>query len=124
MFSIISNVKFNNHKNNFQKTIAKDLHGIKNDEKNDEKLLISADKTTNFYKLDVPSYNKSLDTAITKSSKKAPSNSTRSIISEEKSISNNLNLDDRIDSLAPKDSFITLKDHKPPVSPILKRLKR
>ena len=70
-------------------------------------------KPTNFYRLDTPSYNKLLDTAITKAYKKATSNTTTKIISEEKKIAEKLGLDDRIDSLATKDSFITLKDHKP-----------
>jgi hypothetical protein len=75
--------------------------------------MVAADKTTNFYRLDTPSYNKLLDTAITKAYKKATSNTTTKIISEEKKIAEKLGLDDRIDSLATKDSFITLKDHKP-----------
>ena len=75
--------------------------------------MVAADKTTNFYRLDTLSYNKLLDTAITKAYKKATSNTTTKIISEEKKIAEKLGLDDRIDSLATKDSFITLKDHKP-----------
>jgi hypothetical protein len=33
--------------------------------------MVAADKTTNFYRLDTPSYNKLLDTAITKAYKKS-----------------------------------------------------
>ena len=73
--------------------------------------MVAADKTTNFYRLDTPSYNKLLDTAITKAYKKTTSNTTTKIISEEKKIAEKLGLDDRIDSLATKDSFITLKNY-------------
>ena len=74
---------------------------------------MSADKTTNFYKLDAPSYDKLLDNAITKSYKKANANITSNIANEEKIIAENLGLANRIDALAPKNSFVTLKDHKP-----------
>ena len=70
MFSIIQNVKFNKCQNEFQKTLTKDLNNIRSE----DKVLVSADKTTNFYKLDAPSYDKLLDNAITKSYKKANAN--------------------------------------------------
>ena len=54
-----------------------------------------------------------MHTAITKSYKKAPSNTTNKIISEEKKIAENLNLSNRMDALAAKNAFVTLKDHKP-----------
>ena len=109
MFSIIQNVKFNKCQNEFQKTLTKDLNNIRSE----DKVLVSADKTTNFYKLDAPSYDKLLDNAITKSYKKANANITSNIANEEKIIAENLGLANRIDALAPKNSFVTLKDHKP-----------
>ena len=109
MLNIIQSIEFKSTDNSFQKELAQYLNKIKTD----DKLLIAADKTTNFYRLDTPAYNKLLDNAITKVYKKAPPNTTRNLISEEKEITKNLGLDNRIDSLATKDSFITLKDHKP-----------
>ena len=35
------------------------------------------------------------------------------MLSEENKIEKSLDLDNRIDALAEKDSFVTLKDHKP-----------
>ena len=70
-------------------------------------------KTTNFYRLDTLSYKQLLNTAMTKSYKKALNNSSNTIISDEKKIPKNLGFDNRIDAIAAKDSFITLKDHKP-----------
>ena len=72
MFSLVQNVKFKKVNNEFQKCLTKDMNNIKSD----NKLMIPADKTTNFYKLDTPSYSTLLDTAITKAYKKAPSNIT------------------------------------------------
>ena len=97
-----------NAKTNFRKPL-RDLNNIRSE----DKVLVSADKTTNFYKLDVPSYDKLLDNAITKSYKKANANITSNIANEEKIIAENLGLANRIDALAPKNSFVTLKDHKP-----------
>ena len=79
----------------------------------DTKLLVPADKTTNFCRLDSHSYNQLMHTAIAKSYKKASSNTANKIISEEKKIAENLNLSNRIDALAAKNDFVTLKDRKP-----------
>ena len=109
MLSIIQNVQFRNHHNEFQDKLSQDISKIRAD----ENLLVAADKTTNFYRLDAPTYDKLLDTAITKTYKKAPTKTTDRIISDEKKIAKSLGIDNRVDSLATKDSFITLKDHKP-----------
>ena len=109
MLSIIQNVQFKNHRNEFQNDLSHDLTKIKTD----EKLLVAADKTTNFYRLDAPTYDTLLNTAITKTYEKAPAQATSRIISDEKKIAKSLGIDNRVDSLATKDSFITLKDHKP-----------
>jgi hypothetical protein len=63
--------------------------------------------------LDAPTYDKLIDTAITKTYKKATTRTTDRIISDEKKIAKSLGIDNRVDSLATKDSFITLKDHRP-----------
>lgn len=60
--TIIQNVEFNKAHNDFQKELSQDLTKITTD----DKLLIAADKTTNFYRLDTPAYNKLLETAVTK----------------------------------------------------------
>ena len=89
---------------------------LKNDTdhiKKETKLLIAADKTTNFYKLEPSKYNDLLEQNITKSYKKAHPNTVRGIHTENKRIATKLGIDDRVDTTANKDAFITLKDHKP-----------
>ena len=76
-------------------------------------LFVPADKITNFYRISPDSYQQLLKASITKAYKKAPSSHTKTIIAEEKKIAENLKLDNRIDALAEKQCFITLKDHKP-----------
>ena len=58
-------------------------------------------------------YNDLLEQNITKSYKKATPNTVRDIHKENKKIATKLGIDDRVDTTAYKDAFITLKDHKP-----------
>jgi hemerythrin superfamily protein len=99
MLSLIQNVQFRNHHNEFQDKLSQDLSKIRAD----ENLLVAADKTTNFYRLDAPIYDKLLDTAMTETYKKAPTKTTDRIISDEKKIAKSLGIDNRVDSLATKD---------------------
>ena len=105
MFKMISSVKFNS----FLNKLKEDTELIRNE----PKLLIAADKTTNFYKLDPATYNDLLEKNITKSYKKAEPETTRAIRTENKNIATRLGIDDRVDATANKEAFITLKDHKP-----------
>ena len=109
MILLIQNIQFKNHKCNFQKQLSQDTIKIKTD----KKMFIPADKTANFYRLDAHSYQTLMNTAVTKSYKKAPNHASDNITSEERKIAKNLNLHDRIDALSPKNAFIQLKDHKP-----------
>ena len=79
---------------------------------NDPLLFIPADKTNNLYKLNNDKYKKLLQDNITKSYKKANTNSMRSINKEAKTIAEDLKLDDRIEQFSQHEAFITLKDHK------------
>ena len=96
MLTLIQNIEFKNHNCEFQKRMSQDIAKIKKD----KNLLISADKTTNFYRLDAHSYKQLMNSAVTKSYMKAPTNAAAKIISAEKQqIAKNLNLDNRIDAL-------------------------
>ena len=58
-------------------------------------------------------YNDLLEKNVTKSYKKALPTTTRAIHKTNKDIATKLEIDDRVDTTADKDAFITLKDHKP-----------
>lgn len=109
ILDIIQGIEFRNTETNFQKQLSKDVNNIKKS----DKLLIAADKTTNFYKVKPDDHNKLLNNNITKDYKKAPSTLDRDITKEDKNIATKLKLDDRIDTTAKNEAFITLKDHKP-----------
>ena len=74
-------------------------------------LFVPADKTTNFYKMDPKSYNDLLHKNVTKY-KTIPAETVINIENEAKSIAEKLNLADRINTTAQRESFVTLKDHK------------
>ena len=109
MLEIIQSTKFKQVNNPFLTKLKDDTERIQNE----PKLLIAADKTTNFYKLEPATYNDLLEQNITKSYKKAQLNTTRVIHAENKNIATKLGIDDRVDKTADKEAFITLKDHKP-----------
>ena len=106
---MIQSVKFKQANNPFLNKLKEDTDSIQTE----RKLLIAADKTTNFYKLEPSEYNDLLEKNITKSYKKAQPETTQAIHKQNKDIATKLGIDDRVDTTANKDAFITLKDHKP-----------
>ena len=108
MSRMIENIKFRKVDNCFQKKLRQDIQTLKKS----DKLYIPADKTRNFYKLDTDEYHKLLRENITKSYKIADENAYNSINSEAKNIATDLGIADRVEILAKKQAFITLKDHK------------
>ena len=109
MTELISNVEFEQRRNDFQSELSKDIKKINND----DHLIVKADKTTNYYRMEPGQYNELLNKNIQKSYKKAQKTQEDKINKEAKEISERLDLSDRIDIMAKRDAFITLKDHKP-----------
>ena len=109
MLKIIQTTKFRPVNNKFLNDLNSDAKRIK-DEK---RLLVPADKTTNFYKMHPTAYNDLLEKNITKSYKHATEETAKKIKQEDREITVNLGIDDRVDVTANKQAFITLKDHKP-----------
>ena len=80
MLRMIQFVNFKQVNNPFLNKLKEDTNRIKNE----PKLLIAADKTTNFYKLEPSTYNDLLEKNITKSYKKAQPEMTQAIHKETK----------------------------------------
>ena len=74
---------------------------------------MKADKTTNYYKTEVKDYVTLVDKNVTKTYKKTNPKVPDTITLKDKTIAEKLELDDRVEVSASRDSFITLKDHKP-----------
>ena len=78
-----------------------------------KELIISADKTNNHYLVTTEEYKDLVNKEIHKKYKKAVPEKVKKVDSEHAKTAAELELDDRIFKTAPRDCFITLKDHKP-----------
>ncbi|KAL9986499.1 hypothetical protein ACROYT_G000660 [Oculina patagonica] len=111
MLDLIRNIKFKaNTKSNFQRKLDADIN---NKIKKPNSLLIPADKTTNYYEMNTTAYNKLIKENVTKTYKKSSGKVVEKLNAQSARIAEHLQLDDRIEKLAEKEAFITLKDHKP-----------
>jgi len=94
--------------------IQRKLNGdIKNGVRKPNTLLIPADKTSNFYAIDVSSYNKLVKEDVTKTYKKSIDILVRELDAKSAKRAEQLKLDDRIEKLAMSEAFVMLKDHEP-----------
>lgn len=109
MLTLTQNLEFRPYNNDFLSKLKTDIDKVKNE----DKVLVKADKTTNYYKLEPNNYTDLLHRNITKNYSKASTQIPKRITATDKKIAKQLGLDDRIERLAHKEAFITLKDHKP-----------
>ncbi len=109
MMDLIQNIEFKDKTNDFQNKLKKDIKKATNT--ND--LIIKADKTNNYYQISPKEHEKLMNKNIQKTYKKATQQEESSINKEAKEIATQLELEDRIEVLAKRESFLTLKDHKP-----------
>ena len=109
MTELIRGIQFDQRTNDFQKELAKDVKCVRED----DQLVVKADKTTNFYRMKPNEYKELLNKNIHKGYKKAEKRQEAKINQEAKTIADRLELADRIETMARRDAFITLKDHKP-----------
>ena len=109
MYNMIKNIHYSESRRSaMQSKFGSDIKNMK--QSND--LYVSADKTTNLYKMSKDEYNKLLHSNITTNYKKDGVASKTSIDHQAKQIACKLGIEDRAECYAPRESFITLKDHK------------
>ena len=75
-------------------------------------MLVAADKTRNLYSVDTDLYSKLLTDNVTKHYRHAPDHIYDDVNAEAKQIAEDLNIANRSETMARKDAYITLKDHK------------
>ena len=88
------------------------MQAIKANINSEPKVIIPADKTTNFYKMEPDEYTKLLDKNIQKEYKKENIQVVNKVQKTHKKIANKLDIEDRIYRTVEREAFITLKDHK------------
>jgi hypothetical protein len=108
LYDQVSNIEFSSRRTKFQRQLNNDVRDI-NASTN---VLVPADKTTNLYSMSAESYKKLRDEKVTKSYNKSSCDTTTGIDREGKAIAKKLDLADRMEVYAEKESFVTLKDHK------------
>lgn len=108
MLTMTENIQFGNTRCQFLSKLNKDVQHIKQS----ESLFIPADKTNNYYKLPKEEYHKLLKDNVTSKYKRSTCPQINNINIEAKEIAEKLHLTDRMDTIAQKEAFITLKDHK------------
>ena len=108
MYAWLNTIKFSNYRSDFQKKLTQDRKTIQSS----KEVFVPADKSTNIYKMSVSNYNKLLHDNITADYKKTNSEAKLTIDRQAKAIAVDLKLADRIECIAKREAFITLKDHK------------
>ena len=108
MHDLVQKLEFQNSTNNLQKKMKKELKKMKNE----NKLIVKADKSNKYYKMDVEDYSQLIRRDINKEYKKGKENNVKDVTKGDKKIAEKLKLEDRIFSTSKREAFLTLKDHK------------
>ena len=95
-------------RNAFQDKLRRDVKRINSS----KKVLVFADKTRNVYEMGRDQYEKLLRENITKTYRKADEKTEEDISHELQNITNKLEVSDRVERMARRQAFISLKDHK------------
>ena len=109
MFNMVRDIQFKPVSNSFQSLLSTDAKKIYNT----PNVIVPADKTSNFYKMEASNYKKLLLDNVSSKYKKVNPTFINDINVEAKSIATNLKLDNRIEQFSSDNAFITIKDHKP-----------
>ena len=108
VFGLAYKFEFTSYRSAFQIKLALDAKEIRAS----SCVFVPADKTTNVYKLPTELHDKLLTESVTTNYKIAPRNTKHKIDLDAKKIAKSLKIDDRVECLAERPAFITLKDHK------------
>ena len=98
---IAKNLEFRDVSNQFQNKLKDDLKDIKNE----KKVIISADKTRNYYKMERDDYNELLNNNITKEYKIADNSLVNKITKDDREMAEKLEVADRMYCTSKRESF-------------------
>ena len=105
---LIKNIEFKTVKNEFQDKLKEEKDFIKNE----SKIFVAADKTTNFYLIEPKEYQEIVDKNVQKEYKKERKQTVDKINKAHKRIVRKLDLEDRVYRTTDRKCFVTAKDHK------------
>ena len=105
---MVNNIKFRHINNDFHKKLKNDINEIKTC----NKILVTADKSRNLYKVEKEQYQKLFKENITKTYKKSTNKKIEKINYTAKQITEKLSTANRVPMLEETEAYITIKDHK------------
>ena len=107
---LVENVAFRKYGDKFQNTLKKDIARMKRS----KSVLVAADKTRNLYEVSTEQHEKLLRDNITKHYRAAAASAYDDINEEAQMVATKLgrNLAGRMDTMAEREAYVTLKDHK------------
>ena len=108
LMKICKEIKFRNIRNNFLDKVKEDVKKVKQC----DKIIVSADKSRNMYKMSKEDYNKFLVENVTKTYKKGNVSKVKDINKESLEIVKKLGIEDRVEKIQESEAYITVKDHK------------
>ena len=108
LMDLIRDIEFRPYNNDLQAKMKEDIKSIKNC----GKVIVSADKSTNLYKMSKADYNTCLSNNITSTYRKTDNDHTESIDTGSLDCAEDLGLADRIRRIQKSESYVTVKDHK------------
>ena len=108
-FSLASHIKFRRHDNELQTQLRADLAKIKEQ----DKIIVKSDKTSNYHAMEVDDYKDLKREAICAEYIRCQESEVESVNKEAAKIASKLQIDDRVECLSTAECFITYKDHKP-----------
>ena len=108
MLNIVKNIKFRNGRSKFQRQLQSEKVTIKND----DKLIVAADKTSNHYKMSAQEYTNTVKKNVNDEYKISTARNVKKVTASHKAIVNELDIEDRVFKTSDREAFISLKDHK------------
>ena len=109
LYDLVKNIRFRKYSNSFQRQLKEDRNKILNE----TKIIVPADKSSNFYKITKDEYDTLISKEVHKFYKKATNEEVSSIKNEHTEIVTELEIEDRVFETVKSKARITLKDHKP-----------
>ena len=108
MLKMIEELEFKGVNDEFQKSLKTDIDRTTRS----KAVLVPADKSRNLYEMEKDQYEMLLHKNVTNTYRHAPAETCDDINEEAQKIATSLEVADRLDVLAHRDAFLTLKDHK------------
>ena len=109
LIDMVKNIEFEHRSNSFQEKLNNETEMIKNE----PKLIISADKTSNYYKIEPEQYKELVKKNVEAEYQKEKVKNVQQVNKAHKKIVKKLGIEDRVFKTMTRECFVTFKDHKP-----------